>query len=313
MDRFAIAVLVLIPFPAVACGGGAGIGAASMVVGEDRDGEAAGSPGIDAGALPRTEEASAGDADDSSADAPAPSDGGGSEAEASPSSEGGGIVVAHGNKILIYTLATGYVHASIPDTATGIAHAATAAGLVPETSADPAKFDPGGLSQYAGVVLVATSGAPFGSPGTTQIQTLIDFVRGGGGLVAIEDANHAYASVQYISLIGGEFTSHSALGPGTCSPVGNNPAVMMLPATFAVTSDEIYFFTNVNADDQPVLRCSAYGSAPRPVAWVRTEGLGRVFYTSLGHTSAAWIDTPGQPSLLVHKHVFPALLWTIGR
>jgi hypothetical protein len=223
------------------------------------------------------------------------------------------MVAGHGNKILVYTLATGYVHASIPDTATGIAHAATAAGLLPETSADPAKFDPGGLSQYAGVVLVATSGAPFGSPGTTQIQTLIDFVRGGGGLVAIEDANHAYASVQYISLIGGEFTTHSALGPGTCSPVGNNPAVAMLPAAFAVTSDEIYFFTNVNADDQVVLRCSAYGSAPRPVAWVRMEGLGRVFYTSLGHTSAAWMDTPGQPSLLVHDHVFPGLLWTIGR
>jgi hypothetical protein len=40
-------------------------------------------------------------------------------------------------------------------------------------------------------VLVATSGAPFGSPGTTQIQTLIDLVRSGGGLVALEDANHA--------------------------------------------------------------------------------------------------------------------------
>jgi len=319
MDRFEVVLVAISVAGCGASGGGAADAGSGTVGGQDSG--ASVSQGFDAGAQSETDAGggvvgngndAGGNDNSANIEASAPSDGAASGGEASlPEAgvSGGG----HGNKILIYTLATGYVHASIPDTATGLANAATAAGLEPEMSADPAKFATGALSQYAGVVLVATSGAPFGSPGTTQIQTLIDFVRGGGGLVALEDANHAYTAPQYISLLGGEFNGHSALGPGTCSPVSTSPVAAMLPATFAVATDEIYYYTMVGADSQTAVNCSAYGSAPRPVAWTRTEGMGRVFYSGLGHTSAAWIDTPNNPSLLVHKHVFPALLWTIGR
>ena len=135
-----------------------------------------------------------------------------------------------GNKILIYTKTTGFRHASIPAAAAAISKSAIAKGLVTEQSEDTAKFVTAELSKYAAVILLATSGEPLGTPGTTQIQTLIDYVKGGGGLVAIEDANHTYdttnISLPYISLIGGDFTGHSGSAP---TPVTRTAITHRLP------------------------------------------------------------------------------------
>jgi uncharacterized protein len=239
-------------------------------------------------------------------------------AHADASSPDGG----HSNKVLIYTATTGFRHASIPAAATAIAAAATAAGLDPVLSpADPTKdtapvpgdFATGALAPYGAVVLLATSGQPLGAPGTEQIQTLIDFVQGGGGLVAIEDASHCYdgdfppVSAPYIGLIGGDFNGHTGFGPGTCATVGSHPTNVMLPATFPIT-DEVYYFKDAAPDIQVVLECENPGAAPRPISWVRTQGAGRVFYTALGHADPSWTTGP-----LVPDHVLPALLWTMGR
>jgi len=210
----------------------------------------------------------------------------------------------HGNKILIYTKATGFVHASTPVAAAQITKAAAAVGLVAETSADPTKFTPAGLAPYAVIVLLATTGEPFGSPGTMQVQTLIDWVHAGGGLVAIENADHAYDSnVAYVQLIGGDFNGHSA-GTDTCTVDGVHPTTMHLPATFMVT-DEIYYTLMFRVDNQVVLRC---GADKRPIAWVRQEGGGRVFYEALGHNDAEWTSPP-----LVDGLVLPGILWSMGR
>jgi type 1 glutamine amidotransferase len=213
---------------------------------------------------------------------------------------------ARGNKVLLYTRSTGFVHDSTVTAAAAIAKAAMAAGLVPETSNDPAKFaSPAALAAYAGVVLIATAGEPFGSPGTTQVQTLIEWVRAGGGLVGIENANHAYDSnMAYIGLLGGHFNGHSALGPDFCYKDGDHPSVAKLTATWQVT-DEIYNTNQFRMDNQVVLRCA---SDRRPISWVRQEGMGRVFYTSLGHLKDMWNNPP-----LVDGHVLPGLLWSMGR
>jgi type 1 glutamine amidotransferase len=219
--------------------------------------------------------------------------------------DAGGDVASRGNKVLLYTKSTGFVHDSTVTAAAAIAKAAAAAGLVTETSADPAKFQPAALAQYAGVVLIATAGEPLGSPGTAEVQTLVAWVRAGGGFVAIENANHAYDNnADFIGLIGGDFNGHSGLGPDYCYKEGDNPSVVKLPATFPVT-DEIYYFTKFRMDNQVVLRCA---SDRRPISWVRQEGAGRIFYTALGHSKEIWNMPP-----LVDGHVLPGLLWTMGR
>jgi type 1 glutamine amidotransferase len=230
---------------------------------------------------------------------------GSSSAGAASAGSAGAAGAPGNNKILIYSKTTGFRHDSIPAAAMAITKAASAFGLVCEQSEDPAKFAAAQLSQYAAVVLLATTGEPFGSPGTTQVQTLIEYVRAGHGLVGIEDCNNAYnANASYISLIGGEFTGHPPFGMDTCYSDGTHPTVAKLPPVLLVT-DEIYQFTMQNPANQVVLRC---GSDKRPISWVRSEGAGRVFYTALGHANASWTMPP-----LVDGHVIPGLLWSLGR
>jgi len=209
-------------------------------------------------------------------------------------------------RILIYTKCTGFVHASIPTAANAIAKAAMGFGIASDQSADPAKFAPDQLAQYGAVVLVATTGEPLGAPGTQAIDALVAFVRGGRGLVAIEDANHAYdTNITYVSLIGGDFSGHLGFGGYSCMKVGDHPSVHLLPATFPIT-DEVYNVPmQFRMDNQVVLRCGPNAS---PISWVRAEGAGRIFYTALGHADASWTMPP-----LVDGHVIPALLWTMGR
>jgi type 1 glutamine amidotransferase len=228
--------------------------------------------------------------------------------------------------VLIYAIATAFDHASIPAAAMAIAKAATDAGLAVDvvpanvttannTTPVPGDFTPEALSAYGAVVLLSTTGEPFGSPGTLQIKALVDFVTAGGGLVAINNATHAYdsstrsPSTAYISLLGADFNGQSAYGPGTCAPVGSHASVSTLPATFDI-NDEIYNFKSVNPDIQVVLECKDSPTAnARPVSWVRTQGAGRVFFTALGKQDHSWQP----PELLVPNHVLPGLLWTMGR
>jgi type 1 glutamine amidotransferase len=256
-------------------------------------------------------------------------DGGGQVAGTSGSSDAsgsGGSGGAHPAKVLIYAIATAFDHASIPAAATAIAKAASGAGLTVDivpanvtTSNNkvpvPGDFTPEALSAYGAVVLLGTSGEPFGAPGTPQIKALADFVTAGGGLVAISNATHAYdsstpdPSPTYISLLGADFNGQTPYGSGTCTPVGTHPSVSTLPASFDI-NDEVYNFKNINPDIQVVLECkNTPTAAPRPVSWVRTQGAGRVFFTALGKQDHSWLP----PELLVPNHVLPGLLWTMRR
>jgi type 1 glutamine amidotransferase len=229
--------------------------------------------------------------------------GGGADASVTPpdgSSSGAGSP-----RVLIHTLATGCVHDSTPVAADFISRSAKVAGLMPEISKDPSKFTTAGLAPYGAIVLVATSGEPFG-PGTTGVDALVAWLKGGGALVGIENATHAYATnPNYVSLLGGEFAGHpTGYLTTTCVKEGTHPSVAMLPAMFNVT-DEIYAFTQFRMDNQIVLRCDA---DRRPVSWYREEGAGRVFFTALGHSNASWQQPP-----LVDQHVIPGLLWAMRR
>ena len=61
----------------------------------------------------------------------------------------------------------------------------------------------------------------------------------------------------------------------------------------------------LHPDNVVVLRC---GSDKRAISWVRQQGAGRVFYTTLGHDNHSWTMPP-----LVDDHVIPGLLWSMGR
>ncbi|MDB4982827.1 MAG: glycosyl hydrolase, partial [Myxococcales bacterium] len=238
------------------------------------------------------------------------------------------------SKILIYGVTTGFRHGSITAAANAITAAAATHGLTTEivgatnatNVADPTKLTAQALAGYGAVILLANSGEPFGYPATTEIQNLVDYVKNGGALIGIEDADHCYtgfnghpATPAYINLIGNTFSGHpGGVAAATCTTVGTNPSVMQLPATFGVT-DEIYATSNFRADNQVVLTCVSSGASTptvRPISYVREEGAGRVFYTALGHPDALWtgpMDAKAANTRLVENHVIPALLWAMRR
>jgi type 1 glutamine amidotransferase len=247
--------------------------------------------------------------------------------------------VASSNKVLIYGVTSpgSYRHASISVAADAIAKAAAAVGLIAEkvgtTDAtnvvDPTKFTAAALAEYGAVILLANDGEPFGYPATQEIQNLADYVQQGGALAALECATDCYGgafsapiyhhppSLPYHALLGATFVGHTNFAPATCTTTGSHPSVAQLAGTFHVT-DEIYAFIGLATDNQVVMTCvsSTDPQAVRPIAWYRSLGAGRYFYSALGHPPESWtrpMDPNVPNSRLVEDHFLPGLLWAMKR
>jgi type 1 glutamine amidotransferase len=261
--------------------------------------------------------------------------GGGGAGSGAAGTSGNPDAGTRSNKVLIYGVTTGFRHGSITPAANAITTAAMAMGLTTEqvgctdatNTADPTKLTAQALAGYGAVILLANSGEPFGYPATQEIQNLVDYVKSGGALVAIEDADHCYdggfnghpASQPYVNLIGNDFAGHPGdVSPATCTTMGTHVSVATLPAVF-MTTDEVYASTMFRLDNQVVLTCVSSGDGThtmRPISYYREEGQGRMFYTALGHDNARWtapMDATKPSSRLVENHVLPALLWAMRR
>jgi uncharacterized protein len=215
-------------------------------------------------------------------------------------------------RVLVYTHSTGFRHTSIEAEAMAMRKALSDAGFMAEISADPKLFTSASLANFRGVVLISTTGKPLGDPGTDALAALEAFVKSGGALIGIHAASSTFydPAAPYTRLIGGRFDEHpGGVRDDTCFPEGTHPAVAKLPASFMV-NDEIYVFDHFRDDNQIILRCAALnGNMRLPIAWVRQEGQGRVFYSALGHNAT---DFAAQ-SRLLRDHFLPGALWALGR
>jgi uncharacterized protein len=212
--------------------------------------------------------------------------------------------------VLLFHRATGYVHESKGAAALAIQRGLAAFDVMGIISEDPVAVTVAKLASYRAVVLIDTTGKPFGDPGSDIIDELVAWVRAGGGLVGIHAASNGHeTNPAYVGLIGGDFTEHpGGVRMGRCQPEGMHPSVVRLPAMFTLT-DEFYQFQNFRPDNIVDLRCDALtGNQKLPIAWHRDEGAGRVFFTALGHSADEWNDRR-----IVADHVIPGILWTIRR
>jgi len=211
--------------------------------------------------------------------------------------------------VLIYTRATGYVHASKGAAAMAVKKALAPLGVNATLSEDPALFTAEKLAPFGAVILIDSTDRPFGDPGTAAIDALVTFVRGGRGLVGVHAASSAYEnSPAFMSLVGGHFKDHpGGVRLGRCAPEGSHPAATKLPATFTL-EDEFYVFDTYRMDNLVDLRCDALGSPTKlPIAWHRTEGSGRVFYSALGHSAEEFAD-----KRILDDHLIPGVMWALG-
>jgi putative membrane-bound dehydrogenase-like protein len=137
-----------------------------------------------------------------------------------------------------------------------------------------------------------------------QERALLDYVEGGGGLVAIHSASASFLnSDAFTNLVGGTFIAH---GVGVFSADFVAPDHPVLAGLTEIESwDESYVHTAHNPD-KTVLSVRREDGHEEPWTWVRQQGNGRVFYTAWGHDERTWAND-GFQALLAR-----ALRWTAG-
>jgi uncharacterized protein len=135
-------------------------------------------------------------------------------------------------------------------------------------------------------------------------------VRGGVGLAGIHGGmGDAFrGNLDYEWMTGGHFAGHPHVGNYTVNVrAGSNPIAAGLPGTFAYRSEQYYLMVDPAIE---VLADTVYvyegRSCTMPVAWVKTWGEGRVFYSALGHAPEEFTACPAAKELTVRGVLWAA-------
>jgi len=252
---------------------------------------------------------------------------------------------ARPRKVLIYTRATGFVHSSIPVGAKTFELMGEKTGAFTTTvSDDPESFAPQRLKDFDAVLMMSTTGSLFMSKDAERKESLlyktptngplpaelvrpaelrrslVDFVKGGKGLMGIHAAtDSSYQWTEYGTMIGGQFNGHPWGHIVMRIEDPTNPVNACFGGKPFEISDEIYTFRNTySRERQHVLTSIDIAASKidrgfnRPqdndyaVSWLNKVGEGRVFYCSLGHAEATYWNP------VVLKHYLAGLQFVLG-
>ena len=224
---------------------------------------------------------------------------------------------AERDRILYFTRSDGFRHEVIPASRDIMKEIGAAAGFDITDSEDVAAFTSENLRRHAAVMFFTTGELPMDD---AQKAALTGFVRAGGGFLGVHSATDTfYQWPEYGRLIGGYFNEHpwhQKVRIEVADPV--DPLVAFLPPAIEL-DDEIYQIRDFDAGSSRVLlrldprsvdltlpevHPQPYGW---PLAWSRSYGTGRVFYTALGHEEGVWRDPRFQH--LIRN----AALWAMGK
>ena len=221
-------------------------------------------------------------------------------------------------RILYFTYSAGYRHEVIPLSKAILTQLGRDSGVFEVTATeDTSEFSTENLKRYAAVMFYTSGELPING---AEKRALLDFVRSGGGFLGVHSATDTfYTWPDYLDLIGGYFNGHpwhQAVTIEVTDP--SDPLVAFLGKLLQV-DDEIYQISDFDYRgshvllrlDQSSVDLGKPGVHQRfygwPLAWTRSYGLGRVFYTALGHEASVWQDTRFQ-RLLTN-----AILWSMRR
>jgi type 1 glutamine amidotransferase len=143
-----------------------------------------------------------------------------------------------------------------------------------------------------------------------QSQGLQAAVRGGVGLAGIHGGmGDAFrGNLDYEWMTGGHFVGHPHVGDYTVNVRAmSNPITAGLPGTFEYRSEQYYLMVDPAIE---VLADTTYvhegRSCTMPVAWVKTWGGSRVFYSALGHAPEEFATYPAAKELTVRGVLWAA-------
>jgi hypothetical protein len=217
-------------------------------------------------------------------------------------------------RILYFTYSAGYRHDVLPLSRTILTQLGSNSGAFEVTATeDLSEFSTENLKRYDAVMFYTSGELPMGD---AQKAALLGFVRSGRGFLGVHSATDTfYTWPDYLDLIGGYFNGHPWHQAVTIDVVGrSNPLVAFLGNSLQI-EDEIYQISDFDYRGSRVLLSLDPGSVDLgkpgvhqrfygwPLAWTRSYGEGRVFYTALGHEASVWED-PRYQRMLTN-----AILW----
>lgn len=236
-------------------------------------------------------------------------------------------------KLLVCTLATGFVHSSIPVGARTFELMGKKLGTWDTViSHDKEIFAPEKLAEFDCILMQSTTGSLFGVKGNQSPEdkahndmlrkSLLDFVSSGKGLVGVHAASDcSYDWPQYGELIGGYFNGHPWGKVTYAIDDPTSPLTAMFPSNFEL-SDETYTFKQApfSRDKLHILAHIDYSKLSdadrakenRPydhdyaLSWIHEYGKGRVFYAAHGHRE----DVYWNPVML--KHYLAGIQYAMG-
>ncbi len=191
-------------------------------------------------------------------------------------------------------------------------------------------LSPANLQNYDAVMFASTTGdLPL-----PDKQGFLDWIAAGHAFVGVHAATDTFHKFPpFIAMLGGEFKTHGPQVQVECINHDHaHAATKHLPARWTVY-DEIYQMKNfdratvhgllsleklmLTADD---IKAQKATPGDYPVAWCKTFGKGRVFYTSLGHREDVWDPAAAEggkrqngPELSkqYQQHVAGGILWSL--
>jgi type 1 glutamine amidotransferase len=221
-------------------------------------------------------------------------------------------------RILYFTHSAGYRHDVIPLSTAILTQLGKASGVFEVTATeDTSEFTTENLDRYAAVMFYTSGELPMNG---AQKSALLEFVRSGRGFLGVHSATDTfYTWPDYLDLIGGYFNGHPWHQDVTIEVVGPSDPLVSFLGKLLQIEDEIYQISDFDYRgshvllrlDQNSVDLGSTGVHRRfygwPLAWTRSYGQGRVFYTALGHEASVWQDARYQRMLA------NAILWSIQR
>jgi len=182
------------------------------------------------------------------------------------------------------------------------------------TTGAPASGGPR-LSNVDGIFFLGHREVPIDDQQRTE---LLEFVRSGHGFVAAHTALTAFSESwpEFAEMIGARYGGHPISGPGTIlNEQPTFPAVRHVPLRLPF-ADEFYLPDGLDREQVDVLLRLDTSAVPAdedvasgtdyPLAWAKTYGQGRVFYSSLSHARETW------DLRVVQVMYFEAIKWALG-
>jgi len=226
-------------------------------------------------------------------------------------------------KILVFWLCKGYFHESIPVANKAIELMGKKTGAFKVVFSDDMNmFNAKKLAEFDAVLFNNTTKLEFNEPGRRQ--ALMDFVKGGKGIIGIHAAtDNFYDWPEAAEMIGGQFVSHPWTSNGTWAIKNvepNHPLNAAFGGEGFKIKDEIYRVKQLSSPENrrillaldlndPATR-NAKGAEESdrdmPVSWVRNYGKGRVFFCGLGHNNEIFFN----PAIM--KHCLDGIQFALG-